>query len=418
MSRNLKEKFKEKENEGVSLRTIQIWLIVGSIVFFSALLFFSFYFSANIKSFTEVTDKHIEFRKDALELMDASDYLTENVQRFTVNGERRFLNAYFDEAFTLKHREKAIEKMEQGSGDSVALRKLKRALVDSVELMNREYYAMRLVIEAKDYADYPDVLNSVDLTKADKELSAEAKMSLATKMVLDNDYYMKKNQIRNDMKASLDALEKEAASAEEKATKIFNRDLIFVRVILVLQTVEFRYLVRAYNKMYEAYKKSLERLNFKASHDELTKVYNRAGYESIVDGIDIANTYMILVDIDDFKHINDTYGHETGDKALIKTAGALKNNFRSDDYICRIGGDEFVVFMLHANEMDAASTISRKIENINEELGNSEDGVPAISLSVGIVKGKETDNEDTLFAKADEAMYKSKQSGKNRYTFA
>ena len=170
--------------------------------------------------------------------------------------------------------------------------------------------------------------------------------------------------------------------------------------------------------MYEAYKKSLERLNFKASHDELTKVYNRAGYESIVDGIDIANTYMILVDIDDFKHINDTYGHETGDKALIKTAGALKNNFRSDDYICRIGGDEFVVFMLHANEMDAASTISRKIENINEELGNSEDGVPAISLSVGIVKGKETDNEDTLFAKADEAMYKSKQSGKNRYTFA
>ena len=454
MTINLKKKFKEKEKEGISLRKIQLYLIIGSVVFFSSLIFFSFYFSASIKNLTEASDQHIEFRKDALELMDASDYLTENAQRFTVQGERRFLRAYFEEALTLKRREKAIEKMEKGSGDSVALRKLKRALTDSVELMNREYYAMRLVIDAKGYTDYPEALESVELTKGDKALSPEEKMSLATKIVLDNDYYMQKNQIRNDMKASLEALEKEATLKEEKATNLFNRDLIFVRVIIVLQTLgviflvwltsrlgihpildavdriksnkkisesgtlEFRYLVQAYNRMYEVYKKSLERLNFKASHDELTKVYNRSGYESIINGIDISNSYMILVDIDDFKSINDTYGHETGDKALIKTAEALKKNFRSDDYICRIGGDEFVVFMLHANEKDSVSSISRKIENINRELDVEEDGVPAISLSVGIVKGNKDDDEESLFARADEAMYKSKQRGKNRYTFA
>ena len=75
----------------------------------------------------------------------------------------------------------------------------------------------------------------------------------------------------------------------------------------------------------------------------------------------------MMLDVDNFKTINDTYGHETGDKVLKKLVQVLKKNFRSDDYICRLGGDEFVVFMVHSDEMQR-KLIEMKLEKINQEL--------------------------------------------------
>jgi diguanylate cyclase (GGDEF)-like protein len=181
---------------------------------------------------------------------------------------------------------------------------------------------------------------------------------------------------------------------------------------------EFRYMARAYNKMYEVYRRSLERLNFKASHDELTGAYNRAGYDLLLSSIDLNSTYMMLFDVDNFKGFNDNYGHETGDQILKKIVRTLKNNFRSDDYVCRIGGDEFVVFMVHATETVAQKKlIASKIENINKTLGDSADGLPPSSVSVGIVHGSEAKDVADLFEKTDEAMYQAKKSGKQTHSF-
>ena len=128
-------------------------------------------------------------------------------------------------------------------------------------------------------------------------------------------------------------------------------------------------------------------MNFKASHDELTGAYNRAGYDLLLSSIDLNTTYMLLFDIDNFKGINDTYGHETGDKVLIKLVEVLRNNFRSDDYICRIGGDEFIVFLVHSNQMQGEQ-ITSKIERINRALEEGADGLPRASISVGITHGR------------------------------
>ena len=179
---------------------------------------------------------------------------------------------------------------------------------------------------------------------------------------------------------------------------------------------EFRYLAHTYNKMYSIYKNSLERLNFKASHDELTGAYNRSGYELLLSSVDLSTTHLILFDLDNFKGINDNYGHETGDRVLKKLVDTLKNNFRIDDYICRIGGDEFVVFMVHSSPA-MKNLITTKIENINNQLSEETDGIPPISTSVGIVHGTDVKDSSTLFEKADEAMYKSKQKGKRTLTF-
>ena len=72
------------------------------------------------------------------------------------------------------------------------------------------------------------------------------------------------------------------------------------------------------------YKKDLERLSFQASHDELTGLYNRFGYDFLISELELSSVYLLMVDVDDFKAINDNYGHEIGDKVLIKIAETLK----------------------------------------------------------------------------------------------
>ena len=443
---------KQKQNDGISLRTVHFWLIVGAIII-SALMFVSTYhLSTSFRDLANTSEKQIELRKAARELMDASDYLTESVQRFTVLGDRKFLDDYFREAFESKRREEAVSRMFDGVGNATAFKELESAMDASLELMNREYYAMNLVIRAKGITDYPDVLNQVELSEEDRSLSPDRKMQRAAQMVHDDDYYAQKNRIREDMRDSLNELETMAYDTDASALSSLGREMALVRVVIVLQTIgiiimvwitsrlgirpvlnavdqikadspiseaganEFRYLARAYNKMYEIYKSSLERLNFKASHDELTGAYNRAGYELLLTSVDLNWTYMLLFDIDNFKGINDTYGHETGDKVLIKLVQVLRSGFRSDDYICRIGGDEFIVFMVHSNNLQQR-LLARKIEAINKDLADTDDGLPPISVSVGIVHGSEVSDVEELFEKTDAAMYRSKQSGKSTYSF-
>ncbi len=443
---------KREKNEGISLRTINLWLIIGAVIISGVMLYFTFQLSSSFRHLTETSEQQIELRNAARELLDASDYLTENVQRFTVRGEMKFLEGYFTEAFEANRREAAVKKMSEGEGSEAALQKLQTAMDKSLELMNQEYYAMRLVLEAKGYGDYPDVLRSVELSAEDRALAPDEKMRRATELVLSDGYYELKEQIRLNMRASLDELEQLAYATDSDALESIRKEMYFVRAVIVLQAVmiffmvwltahlgihpvlnavdrikedspipevganEFRYLARAYNKMYEVYKNSLERLNFKASHDELTGAYNRAGYDLLLSSIDLPSTYMMLLDVDNFKTINDTYGHETGDKVLIKLVRILKNNFRTDDYICRVGGDEFVIFLRHASEVQR-NLIASKIEKINRELEASDDGLPPASISVGIVHGKNAMDAKNLFEQTDEAMYQAKKKGKHTYTF-
>lgn len=445
----------EDENQklkGISLRMVYVWLIVIAIIIFVLTMISACFLASTFYSMSDASNEHIKLENAAHELMDASDYLTENAQRFTVKGDRQFLDEYFNEAFKNSRREKAIEKMSADPKSKSALLKLQKAMDASVNLMNQEYYSMCLVINAMGYTDYPDILKSIQLTKEDASLTKEEKMALATEMLLDDEYYHQKETIRFNMKESLHELEILAQNEKTEALDHLHKELMAVGIMSIIQTLvilfmvaltshlgirpvlkavdkikaddpipeiganEFRYLARTYNKMYSIYKVSLERLNFKASHDQLTGAYNRSGYDLLLSTVDINSTHMILFDVDNFKNINDTYGHETGDQILKKLVRTLKRNFRNDDYICRIGGDEFVVFMSHSDKT-MKDLIASKIERINQQLMDVSDGLPKISVSVGIVHGKDTTDASKMFEKADEAMYRSKQSGKKTHTF-
>ena len=151
-------------------------------------------------------------------------------------------------------------------------------------------------------------------------------------------------------------------------------------------------------------------LTDKASVDKLTGLYNRAGYDRILAEMDLNSAILLLFDTDKFKAVNDTYGHETGDRVLVSISRAIRQNFRSEDRVCRIGGDEFVVLMLNV-EGDQRELIRRKVNRINRELAHPEDKLPIVSLSVGVAFGAREPDRETLFAHADEALYRVKQAG-------
>jgi diguanylate cyclase (GGDEF)-like protein len=116
------------------------------------------------------------------------------------------------------------------------------------------------------------------------------------------------------------------------------------------------------------------------------------------------------LDVDKFKQINDGNGHDLGDRALVKVAGTILKSFRSQDHVCRIGGDEFAVIMVHTDP-GHTELVKRKVAHINELLGRGEDGLPPISLSCGVAFGDESQDTEVVFKRADTALYAVKAAG-------
>ena len=152
-------------------------------------------------------------------------------------------------------------------------------------------------------------------------------------------------------------------------------------------------------------------LTNKAETDELTGLINRAGYDRLLEELELKKTILLLVDTDKFKGINDRYGHETGDRVLKKISRSLLANFRQNDYVCRIGGDEFAVLMLNTGTLED-ERIQDKIRYINRELASTAaDELPTVSVSVGAARGTGAEDWTTLFKQADSVLYKVKQNG-------
>ncbi len=157
-----------------------------------------------------------------------------------------------------------------------------------------------------------------------------------------------------------------------------------------------------------------QRLKELSTRDALTKLYNRrAGVElienSLKDSTD--NKYFMLLDLNKFKHINDTYGHQTGDVLLQKVSNALRQNLQQNDIALRLGGDEFIILVNCSSLEKIQEYIKSLLSDIKSiKLLNTTD---EISASVGIVSTENLCTFDDLYKKADELMYKAKKAGIN-----
>ena len=202
------KKNSQEGSKGISLHVIHIAMIVCAVII-SLLLVFSTYQTASVFSaLNKATGNYIVRQKAAHDLMEASDYLTEMVQRFTLEGETQYLNDYFEEAFVSRRREASITSMSENEAEEALVKQLQEAMDESVSLMYREYYAMKLVIDAKEIREYPETLRAIELKQEDTFLSPDEMMGLAQEMVLGKEYYERKDVIRTKLRGSLDTLDK------------------------------------------------------------------------------------------------------------------------------------------------------------------------------------------------------------------
>ena len=162
-----------------------------------------------------------------------------------------------------------------------------------------------------------------------------------------------------------------------------------------------------------------EKLKEQAYYDDLTKIFNRKAYnERIQEKFDMFNRYQIYFciatyDIDDFKHINDTYGHDMGDKVLIEITNEIRNSIRKTDLLFRIGGEEFMIIFSKTLMQEAYEVVEKtRVDISNMSIIENE----KITISIGITEVKKDDTPDLIYERADKLMYKSKKNGKNQTT--
>lgn len=186
--------------------------------------------------------------------------------------------------------------------------------------------------------------------------------------------------------------------------------------LFVFKTKETQELVDAFSEMsYQVHQRQKE-LEYRALHDALTALPNRTLLiDRITHNIHVAKREkqqfsLLILDLDDFKEVNDTLGHFAGDDLLIEVGNRIKNILRDVDTIARIGGDEFSVLLPHTNEEQAIIT-AQKILSVFQKTVHVDDIEVSVSSSVGIaVFPYHGEDVDTLLRHADVAMYVAKRN--------
>ncbi|AIF49989.1 diguanylate cyclase domain-containing protein [Pelosinus sp. UFO1] len=168
-----------------------------------------------------------------------------------------------------------------------------------------------------------------------------------------------------------------------------------------------------------------EKIKFHAYHDGLTGLPNRIlFYEKMSQCFNAAKRYrhimgVMYVDLDGFKYVNDTFGHDKGDLLLQAVALGLKECVRESDIVARMGGDEFTIILPEMARYQEAEVVAKKIQERLNQTFILLDCAVKISSSIGVsIFPKDGEDADTLIKKADNAMYQAKAAGKNTYRFS
>lgn len=441
---------KKKGNiKGIPVGMLNYLMAALTLLVSVMLLVTTFATDTAYKEMRETTENYYNWERSASELQKGSDYLTDQVRCFAATGAQEYMGNYFLEAEGTRRRDKALEGMGEAMKDSQAYRELEAAMAASVHLMKQEYYSMRLMVEALglDLDRCPHAVSQIKLSDGDAALSPTEQKALALQMVFDQSYREQKADISGDMDKCLTELANQLERKMTNSSTRLNHLLLVQRVFIVMLIVivlaiilatstlvispllravlhireeepipirggyEFRFLAQTYNLMYEINRDSKKKLAFAASHDKLTGLYNRSGYDYAMEHTDLSNCALLLVDVDHFKDINDTYGHETGDRMLLWVGQVLRSSFRSQDHVCRIGGDEFTILMHNVNPQHA-QLIQKKAASMNERLSNPDDDRPPVSISVGVAFGQDDSTPESLYLRADEALYQVKEHGR------
>lgn len=193
---------------------------------------------------------------------------------------------------------------------------------------------------------------------------------------------------------------------------------------LIIEGILFSYLLHHRSKLLQLevtrQTQLQQELKYIAEHDELTQVASRRAFEQVSENLlqqaklKHEKLSLLFIDLDEFKQVNDNYGHQVGDRVLQHVAKAIQDSIRHSDIVARIGGDEFVVLMPDIYDEPALHKVSKAVIKKIQQTNLGLDMQVNISCSIGIaIYPDHGDTIKQLLINADKALYKVKQNGKN-----
>ena len=403
----------------------------------------------------QATEAYISCENDAQQMQDRSDYLTEQVRLVTMTAKPEYIDSYFSMANSNEEFDEAFADLKSRFEGTDAYESLRTAMDESNKLMNTEFYAMRLICEANDIdpSPWPEIA-SCQISNEDSRISHDSMIYKAQNLVSDSKYQEAKDSINSHTTDCIAKVTDATIGSQDRAASIFDGIYgtieaciaIYIALTLIICALvrravvkpllsfgdsikanqlfpvqgagELQVLAETYNRVFTENEATHMIVKHQAEHDPLTDLLNRGSFDKALklhnDGKhDFA---LILADVDQFKSINDAFGHAVGDQVLKRVSSLLQVAFLSTYFVCRIGGDEFAVIMVDVTS-DLRYTIQEKIDFVNTELSKPIDGMPQVSLSAGTAFADRPDPGDSIYKDADDALYHTKENGRSSCSF-
>ena len=443
----------KKVYKSISIRTFGIIMIVVALIM-AVILQLSIHDVKEASNQTqEFTNIYIDGQISLMATKSDSDSMIERVRSFVATGKEKFLQDYVNNLIDQETRtavfQETIDKLNNTSTYS--------RLLDSMDKINDmivlEMHSLKLAISGYgiDEAKYSDVLTLPEFGEEEKKMSDQEKIAKANDLLYNDDYQNIRSAFVEDVDYCIDELTKITSQYREDnyaiITRLQNRQRLAVTISLILVILDVltfwifivrplskniehiekgefldikgledvRIMADAYNRMFERIERDKEKLSYEASHDSLTGLLNRNAYNFQMRQLDGKEFCFLLLDVDDFKGFNDTFGHDVGDKVLQKIARVLSANVRSEDFVFRLGGDEFAI-VLQGTTNKNREIIENKMEKIRNDLLQKDDDTPVIKISLGASFSSGELDVERIYKEADIALYQAKEQ-KNRLVF-
>lgn len=410
---------------------------------------------AQLDVLQQATEAYISCENDIQQMWDKSDDLTEQVRLVTMTAKPEYIDNYFSMANSNEEFDEAFADLKSRFEGTDAYDSLRTAMDESNELMSTEFYAMRLICEANDIdpSPWPEIA-SCQISDEDSRTSHDSMIYEAQNLVSDSKYQEAKDSINRNTSDCIAKVTEATLGSQSRAASVFDGiygtieacvaiyiALTLVICALVRRTIvkpllsfgnsikanqlfpvqgagELQVLAETYNRVFTENETTHMIVKHQAEHDPLTDLLNRGSFDKALKLHDDGehDFALILADVDQFKSVNDTFGHAVGDQVLKRVSSLLQVAFRSTDFVCRIGGDEFAVIMVDVTS-DLQYVVQEKIDFVNKELSKPIDGMPQVSLSAGAAFADRHSPGDNIYKDADDAMYHTKESGRSGCSF-
>ena len=426
----------------------QCFFAVLTVIVFLFILVISMRVNSRFAAVKNSIDKLITCEQSSKLMKESANYLNEKAWLFVVTHKKNYAEEYLKELEVTRRQQMSLEMIENiCSEKDLALQRLRTAMEQAQGQINMGKYAIRLVYSAFGDVDIPESIAAVQLKDTDEILSKEKKLETAVLNLYGEGYLLYKMRIDENCNLTIEAITQQIKdelemNADELWINIRKLGIQFFILVItdcllfilfnclviiplgrfqvsiqrdeklnVIGSDECRKLAISYNRFYDKKALNEKSLLRKAEYDALTGILNRHAFDQICENSarEKQMVALILIDLDNFKHINDTYGHAGGDKVLKILAKLLTDTFRSGDYVTRIGGDEFALILPDCPAA-ASETIKQKINRINKSLGEIEEIKP-VSISAGVAFGGDGFSAK-LMKNADIALYEVKENGR------